>query len=218
MKIFIYGNKEILQNYSKALKDCGAEALVSKDTNLAMGCKGLLLAGGGDINPIRYGQRRIHSYNVDIKRDSDETELIRDFIVRGKPILGICRGIQIINVALKGTLQQDVTNSSIHKYSEISGDKTHDIILENGSFLYEIYGKSGADTISVNSAHHQAIDTLGQGLKIAAHSADGVIEAIENRRRNIYAVQFHPERMAFDHKNENTVNGRMIFDYFLSKC
>lgn len=214
MKVFVYGNSDILKNYSDALSSCNCRHYIGKEINHSIDCSGLLLAGGGDINPSLYGKRREYSYNIDYKRDLDEIELIRLFIVTGRPILGICRGIQIINVALGGVIIQDLDTANTHKYDDETGDKIHGIKATENSFLKEIYGED----FMVNSAHHQGIENPPENLSIAAFAEDGVIEAVEDKKRKIYAVQFHPERMGFTHKRNDTVDGRYIFDYFLEKC
>lgn len=214
MKLFIYGDEGILKNYSAALTACGARSYIGTDPRYAVDCAGLLLAGGGDINPSFYGERRICSYNIDIKRDQDEMDLIRQFLVTGRPILGICRGIQILNVALEGTIDQDVENTALHQYSEETGDQVHKVQTPKQSFLRELYGEE----FYVNSAHHQAIGILAEPLTVSAVSEDGVIEAVENNEKKIYALQFHPERMAFEHQRSDTVDGRLIFAYFLGQC
>lgn len=214
MKLFIYGDEGILKNYSAALSACGARSYIGKDLRYTVDCAGLLLAGGGDINPAFYGERRTCSYNIDIRRDRDEMELIRLFMVTGRPILGICRGIQILNVALQGTILQNVKNTKLHRYSEKNGDQIHKIRSSEHSFLRELYGNE----FSVNSAHHQAVGVLADALNVSALSEDHVIEAVENREKKLYAVQFHPERMAFAHRRSDTVDGRYIFDFFLGEC
>lgn len=214
MKLFIYGNEGILKNYSAALSACGVRSYIGKDWRYAVDCAGLLLAGGGDINPSFYGERRTCSYNIDIRRDQDEMELVRLFLVTGRPILGICRGIQILNVALQGTILQDVENTKVHQYSEKTGDKIHKIKSSEHSFLRELYGEE----FFVNSAHHQAVSKLSDTLRVSAVSEDGVIEAVENKEKKLYAVQFHPERMAFEYRRSDTVDGRHIFDFFLNEC
>lgn len=214
MKLFIYGDEGILKNYSAALSACGARSYIGRDLRYAVDCAGLLLAGGGDINPAFYGERRICSYNIDIRRDQDEMELIRLFQVTGRPILGICRGIQILNVALGGTIIQDVENTAMHQYSKETGDQVHKIHTAEDSFLRELYG----EVLPVNSAHHQAVGAVADALTVSAASEEGVIEAVENRMKKLYAVQFHPERMAFEHRRSDTVDGRCIFEFFLNQC
>lgn len=210
-KVYIYGDEKILVNYKNAIELCGGEPFFSTTPSRSQDCDALLLAGGGDIHPALYGQELYDCNNIDMKRDKDETELIRAFILTGRPILGICRGIQILNVALGGTLIQDVENTERHQYDAVTGDRVHCVTAHKNSFLEMLYG----DSFVVNSAHHQAIDSPAKGLNISALSCDGVIEAVENKQKKLYAVQFHPERMAFKNKRNDTVDGRCIFDFFL---
>lgn len=122
--------------------------------------------------------------------DQAELELIARFSQSGKPILGICRGIQVINVAFGGTLIQDLPNAVEHQHNEATGDQVHQVTAPAGSFLHELYG----ERFSVNSSHHQAIDRLAPGFAVAARCTDGTVEAIAWPEKAIYATQFHPER------------------------
>ncbi|MCH5351866.1 MAG: gamma-glutamyl-gamma-aminobutyrate hydrolase family protein [Acutalibacter sp.] len=213
-QIFVYGNREKYKNYAEALTFCGAMGIFTENLDFARYCDGLLLTGGADVDPALYGAANLGSMGIDRKRDEAEISLIRTFSESGRPILGICRGLQIINVALGGDLVQDIPTAPAHRWEESSGDKAHGVTAEKDSFLYPLYG----ERFAVNSAHHQAVKTPGEGLSVAAMAEDGVIEALENRERNIYATQWHPERMAFRKARPDTVDGRYIFEFFLSKC
>ena len=212
-KVFVYGDRGLLRNYAEALEACGAAAVFSKNLEYSKDCGAVLLPGGGDIDPKLYGQEREASFQIDRERDEKELELIRDFSVTRRPILGICKGIQILNVAFGGTLIQDVENAQAHKWEERTGDKVHLVEARGGSFLFPLYGCS----FTVNSAHHQAIGTVAPGLSVSATAEDGVVEALECRKKNVYAVQWHPERMAFRHTRPDTVDGRCIFEFFLDQ-
>lgn len=212
-KVFIYGDELILHNYKAAVELCGAAAIFSNSVEIALNCDALLLAGGGDMQPAIYAQSLTCSRNIDKKRDYDELKLIEKFIEDKKAIFGICRGMQVINVAFGGDLIQDVENVSTHAYDEEIGDKVHLISCQKGGFLHEIYG----DKIFVNSAHHQACGRLGEGLEYTSFSDDGIAESLENKQKNIFAVQFHPERMSFKNKRNDTADGRYIIEYFMKK-
>lgn len=157
----------------------------------------VVLAGGADIHPIIYGEDPNPNLG-DVCLDRDETELaiITAAIKYGKPILGICRGLQLLNCHFGGTLYQDIFSQVPdvigHMSPSTNFDFTHSINLDEDGFLYEIMGK---DRMLVNSTHHQAIKKLGEGFKVVAKASDGIIEAIENRDKKIFAVQFHPEKM-----------------------
>ena len=159
---------------------------------------GLIVTGSSiDINPKIYNEEplfKVHKMALD--EDALDLCLIKEFNKNNKAILGICRGIQSINVCFGGTLYQDIEN---HKLSK---EQTHDIIVQKDSFIYDIYKK---ERFQVNSVHHQAIKDLAGNFKIAAKSDDGIIEAIENK--NIIGVQWHPEYI----KDLN------FFKYFVQK-
>ena len=134
-----------------------------------------------------------------------ELELIAQFAQKGKRILGICRGLQIINVFFGGTLCQSIVSTTVHAGKN---DALHTVTAEKDSILYSLYGR---EFIS-NSNHHQAIGELGAGLRITA-TCESVIEAVEHVECSISAVQFHPERMLTAH----TADGAMIFNDFIKK-
>ncbi len=213
-KVFVYGDRKDYRNYDEALAYCGARGVFSYNIEYSKICDALLLPGGGDVAPWRYGADNEASAGIDEDRDAAELELIRAFSVTRRPILGICRGHQILNVALGGSLIQDVETASAHKWEERTGDKTHKVIAPETSFLYPLYGGE----FFVNSAHHQAVKEISPGLTAAASAEDGLVEAMENREKKIYSVQWHPERMAFNKARLDTVDGRYIFEFFLNLC
>lgn len=164
------------------------------------GFDALLLAGGGDVDPALYGAaREPETAGVREGRDRLERQLIEAFLDHGLPVLGVCRGLQILNVVLGGALIQDVPRRLGERVREehraLGGtDARHLIRVEADSGLFSILGAE----CEVNSAHHQAADParLGHGLRIAARTPAGVIEAVEAADgRRILAVQWHPERM-----------------------
>lgn len=215
MKIFVYGERDKMKNYANALEGCGAQGIFSLDISQAKDCDALLLPGGGDIDPARYGQTLAGSEEPDLQRDAAELHLVSDFTSWGKPILGICRGIQMINVALGGELIQDIPTAAEHRHDPVIGDRTHKVTAEENSFLFSLYGGE----FSVNSAHHQALGRIAPGLRVVARSErDGIVEAVEWPEKRIYGVQWHPERMSFDLRREDTVDGRYIFEFFLKLC
>src|ERR1051325_9977773 len=143
---------------------------------------GLLLTGGGDIDPARWGEPR-HAKTDLISAERDELELervTRQAIDTGVPLLAICRGLQVVNVALNGTLHQhvpDVFGDSIaHAQSGARHDASHEVTIEPGTLLADL---SRAERLRVNSFHHQAIKDLGDGLKPVAWSEDKLVEAVE---------------------------------------
>jgi len=156
---------------------------------------GLLLIGGVDVNPIHFKQSPHPELGfVDEERDFFELALYKEAKAKGIPIFGICRGIQVINIAEGGTLHQHlpaVENTIQHRQKNGAGSPFHLLRLEPNSLLANKYNSLSLKT---NSYHHQAIDQLAEGLKAVAWSEDGIIEAIESRGDDfIFGVQWHPE-------------------------
>jgi putative glutamine amidotransferase len=162
---------------------------------------GLLLAGGGDVDPAHYGEAPIPELGaIDAPRDRVELPLVRWAVAEGKPVLGICRGLQVLNVALGGTLYQDISaqleSPIVHDDSfrrENWAHMAHGMQIEPASQLAELLG---ADGFAVNSLHHQSIKAIAPGLRPVAWAPDGVIEALEgNNGQFLIGVQCHPEAL-----------------------
>jgi putative glutamine amidotransferase len=161
----------------------------------------LLLTGGGDINSVAFGEP-LHPacYDVAPSRDHLEITLVRRCLEEGKPILAICRGIQLLNVALGGSLYQDVTSdpgtSIRHDLDGPRDQLAHSVKVASGSLLSQVLGRQ---ELEVNSMHHQAVRALGKGLVAVAHAPDQIIEGIElensGPRRFVLGVQWHPEEL-----------------------
>ncbi len=209
-RVFIRGEETKLANYTAALTACGVEPVISMDITAAKHCDGLLLSGGGDVDPVHYGQENQGSVNIDPARDRDELALFRMFREMDKPILGICRGHQIINVALGGTLIQHLPLADHCREPETKKDRIHPVIVKH-PLLRQWYG----ETFVVNSAHHQAVDRLGEGLSVTCVTRAGVIEGIVHENGRIIGVQFHPERISFALKREDADDGAAIFRHFV---
>lgn len=157
-------------------------------TNMVNGIDLLVLCGGEDVDPARYGEtRKSYCGASNLTRDAFEWEVLGAAVALGKPVFGVCRGQQMINVYFGGTLYQDLAQE--HGAAHPS---THFVQVMNDGYLKPIFQSSYQ---SVNSTHHQAVKTLAPGFTVAATASDGVIEAIENRTLNIRAVQFHPEKL-----------------------
>jgi len=158
---------------------------------------GLVLQGGADVSPATYGEAPLApEWAGDRLRDVYEMELVHEFIEAGKPVLGICRGAQLINVTFGGTLYQDIRTQlaeSLVHVTDAYEKHRHDIRFEPGSRLARLY--RGAERGVVTSIHHQSIKTLGRGLTVEAWSEpDGVVEAIRAAGKSyVFAVQWHPE-------------------------
>ena len=160
-------------------------------------CRGLLLQGGTDCAPESYGETPLKDeWSGDPRRDAYETRLIAAAMKRKMPILGICRGAQILNVALGGTLYQDigtqVDGALEHRNWEPYDELSHAVTLEKDSWIHEVYG---ASEIQANSVHHQAVKDLAPGFRVTARAPDGIIEAFERIEGEqwMVAVQWHPE-------------------------
>ena len=156
---------------------------------LAARLDGLLLSGGDDLDPKLFGEENTHSKSVDGRRDALEIALVKAFREAGKPVLGICRGMQAMAVALGGTLWQDIGEQMSTPHP--SG-KDHEIIVREGTFLSRFLPGRAV----VNSTHHQAVRALPHGFMACAVAPDGVVEAMQaTGGRRLFAVQFHPERL-----------------------
>lgn len=175
----------------------------------------LILCGGADIDPSRYDQTNTASRGIDPVRDDAEFELFDTYMAQKKPILGICRGHQLINVAMGSDLIQHLDHAELHT-SGVSGvDMIHEVCADKGSFVGKLYG----ERFMTNSSHHQAVGTPAKDLRAVAWSENGkVIEALEHDFLPIISVQWHPERMCCDHLRSDTVNGIDIFEYFIRLC
>ena len=201
------------QNYVDAVSQLGAEPTAAYLPKVDTSYDGLILCGGADMHPKYYGEEIDGSVGIDLARDEAEVALLKAYVEAGKPILGICRGHQLINVFFGGSLYQDIAESELHK-RENDQDKVHLVSAASDSMLARLYGES----FYVNSAHHQALKDLGQGLRATAYWNDRHVEAIEHTELPIIGVQWHPERMCFKNKREDTVCGADIIKHFLDLC
>ena len=164
---------------------------------------GILLTGGGDIDPVRFGEAAHPKTDlISLERDELELERVtRQAIDTGLPLLAICRGLQVVNVALNGTLHQHVPDAFgdhiAHDQPGARSDRTHEVTIEGGTLLARV---AGGERLRVNSFHHQAINELGKGLRPVAWAEDKVIEAVEmpGARGFVLAVQWHPEELVED--------------------
>lgn len=161
-------------------------------------CDGFLFCGGGDITPLLFGQEPVEKIGkTDITLDIFQLRFMRHVLLSGKPLLAICRGMQLLNVACNGTICQDISlkqndciNHMQHSYSR--KDISHKVIVKSGSLLHKLIGK----IVYTNSYHHQTIDRLGKGLIASAHTSDGIIEGIERIDYSFaIGVQWHPEAL-----------------------
>lgn len=188
---------------ANSIFDDVAELVRSEDLDVVVvrsvdldGFDGLVLPGGGDIDPAHYGgDRSAPCYDVNAAQDALDLGILNEAIERGLPVLGVCRGLQVLNVALGGTLIEDLPASDVAHRTAGTGQGApvwswHEVAIAERSRLR---AELGSETIPVASGHHQAIGTLGDGLTVTAIASDGVIEAVEHVSAPIIAVQWHPE-------------------------
>lgn len=205
--IFIPGREETLPSYARAVRQAGGVPRFSLSLRDAGGCAGLLLPGGGDLDPALYGQPNRGSDPPDPALDALELALLRDFTAGRNPVLGICRGCQAINVFFGGTLHQDIPG-----HSWIEGrDRLHPVTAEEGSLSRRLFGPG----FTANSAHHQAADRLGEGLTAEAWAEDGIVEALRHETLPVWGLQWHPERLP---RGAGHADGALAFAWLIGRC
>jgi len=208
MAVISVTNCNKLEDYKQAVQHAGGEVRIvqpgmSPGEALA-GTDGLLLTGGDDLAPSRYGEPA-HPTVIEVAPERDELEiaLVKEARRQGMPIFAICRGIQVLNVACGGTLVQDIPsqvgtslNHALKVPPHTSFEYAHEVWLENDSLLSRLLQErlNGSDSLSVNSRHHQAVKDLAPGFRVVATAPDGIVEAIEDQAaRFCLGVQWHPE-------------------------
>jgi len=186
---------KLYENYCALVKEAGGEVIILPFTfETFSALDGVILSGGGDVDGQLAGYENTEIVDcVAPARDTFELRLFDAAFRRGIPILGICRGHQIINVALKGTLHRDITEAGFTEKHQLGAESEHLIRTLAGSLAREMFG----ETAMVWSTHHQAVKDLGSGLTATAWSQEGVIEAVEHESGRVLGLQTHPERMGF---------------------
>ena len=182
---------------------------------------GLVLQGGADVAPESYGETPlVPAWAGDRVRDRYEIDLFNAFVAAGKPVIGICRGCQLINVALGGTLFQDiptqVTQAISHRDADLYERALHDVTLVRGTRLSQMY--PGVQQAKVNSIHHQAVKDLGRDMVVEALGVpDGIVEAIRWRGPSyVFGMQWHPEFLALKSLDQTQLDGGPILADFLA--
>lgn len=213
LRIAIPGYAEETEHYFSALRHFGAEPVIVTEP-CTEGFDGLLLPGGGDIAPHFFGEENLGSREIDEPLDQLQLDACRAFYLAGKPVLGICKGVQVINVCFGGTIVQDLPTAAQHLPPAPHTDNVHANTAAEGSILHALYGAS----FPTNSTHHQAVNVPGEGLRATQWAEDGTIEAIEHDSAPIFGVQWHPERICFEGLREDTVDGSRVLQHFLELC
>ena len=181
---------------------------------------GVLFSGGDDVDPASYDEEQIWGCgDICPLRDDFEIKLLKVLVEKypEKPVLGICRGAQVLNVAMGGTLYQDlrsqVPGCIRHQQQQSSHYASHKAMMTEGSKLHAIYGST---EVMVNSFHHQAVKDVGEGLVVTARASDGVVEGLEKPDHPYFiAVQWHPERLV---EREENANHKRLFKSFVDAC
>ena len=209
-RVQLSGEPGGLERYIRAVERAGGIPVPGVCPEPDSGCDALVLCGGGDLDPALFGQEDRGSHPPNRERDRAELMLSEAYLTWGKPVLGICRGMQVLNVFLGGTLIQDLRPDwrALHQGEE---DVYHIVQCRPGSLLERLLGPSPV----VNSAHHQAVDRLGSGLLPTAWSPDGVVEGLEHTNLPLVGVQFHPERLP---GAENSFPGDALFRWLTSQA
>lgn len=212
--------------YVQAIESFGATSLLltpahhreSIDRILGL-AHGLVLTGGEDVDPARYGQQPHPQLGMlNPQRDAMELAAVEAALARRLPVLAICRGFQLLNVAFGGTLYQDLPSQRegrvVHEQSAPIGHRWHGARVEPGSRLEEILGEP---ELSINSFHHQGIDRLGEGLRPLVWAEDGLVEGVEAVDYPwVFGVQWHPERGEADAPGDPLHPDRRLFDAFVA--
>lgn len=207
-------------NYRRALESLGCEVvdlpLVTKDNidEILNSYDGFILTGGTDINPSLYGEENVFASKLSDERDQSDIILAKALLGSEKPVLAICRGMQIINIICGGTLYQDLQKQNPdcklnHQQPDRSYEYVHKVNILPDTRLSDIC----PSIINVNTLHHQAIKKIGEGLKVAAKSTDNIIEAVEGEGKHfVLGVQWHPERL-ITYSEHNA-----IINMFVEEC
>ena len=210
------GAASLSANYTEAVARAGGIPVIfptvadsALAAELVRRVDGVIFSGGPDLDPSYYGETVWNeTVKVDTLRDVSDLMLMRAALAAKKPIMAICRGEQLMNVVLGGSLYQDIP-TQVDTLVKHAGGAWHRIGVEKGSVLYDLFGQ---DSLTVNSFHHQAVKDPAPGINITARSADGLPEAFETGR--VWAVQFHPEKML----QQGDSSWISLFGAFVRRC
>lgn len=213
LHIAIAGTEEGAENFITALNALGASGAPALEVQDFSGYDGLILPGGADIDPELFGETNWGCRTIQRDRDLRQLEILKEFVDAKKPVLGVCKGHQLLNVYFGGTVCQHISQFPVHQWND--ADQAHMAHCTEGSFLHRLYG---AEDFMINSAHHQAIITPAACFTPIQWAQDGVLEAMIHNSLPILGLQWHPERMCCKHRRQDTVDGLPIFAHFLSLC
>jgi putative glutamine amidotransferase len=193
-----YSDEAKIAPYVRALEATGLEVRpIAAGPGVSLeGLDGLVLSGGVDLNPRLYGEERHPDAEEPVDaRDEMELRLLRGALERDLPVLAICRGMQLFNVAMGGSLEQHIEACDVHRRYDLEKRlPVHAVVVEAGTRLAGILGEG---KVQVNSRHHQAVARVGEGLRVSARAEDGLVEGIEvPGKRFAVGVQWHPEDQA----------------------
>ncbi len=208
-----------IRYYVDAVRDAGGEPVVVRAGDpMPSDYDGLLFSGGADVHPRYYGETIDESVRetltIDDARDAMEMSLARAALADDLPMLCICRGVQLINVAAGGTLWQDLSLATVDPQEHFQEGRletwqaAHDVAVDAGTRLADVIGDG---PIGVNTYHHQAVKDPAPGFRVVARAADGTVEAIESERHHcVIGVQWHPERMVSHHPLQRRLFSRLV--------
>lgn len=210
--------------YGRAILQAGGLPLIVPivdEEDIPLLCErldGLIVTGGGDVNPTLYGEEpHIRLGAVYPGSDQYEKELILNFLNLDKPFIGMCRGMQMLNISLGGSNYQDLEaqfEGTLYQHKQLAmrTHRTHSVTLEDDSRLLDIMGEK---TFNVNSFHHQGVKDVSDQLKVAGRAADGLVEALESETHQfVMGIQWHPEEFAL----QGDEASKKIFDRFVKEC
>lgn len=210
VKIAIAGTPEGAANFLSALEALGAGGRAVLEETDFSGYDGLILPGGADIDPALFGEENHGSGKIERDRDLRQLAILDRFVRAKKPVLGVCKGHQLLNVYFGGGICQHIPEYAAHQWT--GQDQAHGSRCAAGCVLERLYGPA----FPVNSAHHQAVIHPAPGFRAIQWAEDGVLEAMVHETLPLLGLQWHPERMCLRHRRADTVDGLPVFAFFLA--